>query len=168
MKYLLDLGHTNVVVVAPFSFGEPTQLRLQGIRKALTERGIQETPNMFIETDDYSFDLGVHIGQQIAVMNPRPTAVFALTDVTAVGILRAFLQANISVPRDISVMGYDGIPLASYVTPSISTVAQPIEEMGKEAVSSLLNHIQNPDLPPDLITLKTKLIIRESTAEPPH
>ena len=167
MKYLLDLGHTNVVIVAPFSFGEPTQLRLQGIRQALAEYGILQTPDMFIETDDYSFDLGVQIGHQIAVMNPRPTAVFALTDVTAVGVMRAFLQNDISVPGDISVMGYDGVPLSSYVTPSLSTVAQPIDEMGQEAVSILLNHIDNPDLPPDRAVLETRLIIRESTAEPP-
>ena len=164
MKYLLDLGHRRISVVAPFNFAEPTQHRIRGIRQAMAEYGIVETPDMFITSDDHSFNLGVDAGNQLAQMQPRPTAVFALTDVTAIGIMRAFGQINIKIPDDISVMGYDDIPLSAYVTPALSTVAQPITDMGKTAVQMLLSHIQNPDAPSDRAVLSTNLVIRESTA----
>lgn len=168
MKYLIELGHRNIIIVAPFSFAEPTQHRIRGIRQAMKEFGLPERPGMFITSDDHSFDMGVKTGHELAKLSPRPTAIFALTDVTAIGIMRAFWQIGLRIPDDISVMGYDNIPLSSYVTPALSTVSQPIEEMGKTAVQMLLNHIQNPDLPADKAVLATQLMIRESTAEPPE
>lgn len=69
-----------------------------------------------------------------------------------------------NVPDDISVMGYDGIPISGYVMPTLTTIAQPIAEMGKQAVKALLSHIQNPGLPPDRVVLPNRLIVRESTA----
>jgi LacI family transcriptional regulator len=166
MKYLIELGHRHIIVVAPFSTASPIQQRIRGIHQALEEFGIPEDPNTFITPDDHSFDFGVNIGNQLMQMNPRPTAVFALTDVTAIGIMRACWQLGLHIPDDISVMGYDDIPLASYASPALSTIAQSIAEMGQTAVQLLLNHIQNPDLPSDHAVLATQLVIRETTAPP--
>lgn len=166
MKYLLELGHRRIKVVAPFSFAEPTQHRLRGIREALAEFGLDAPDDMFLTSDDHSFELGVNVGLQVAQEQPRPTAIFALTDVTAVGVMRAMWQLNLRIPEDMTVMGYDGIPLSAYVTPALTTVAQPIVEMGRISVQLLLQHIQNPELPPEKAVLENKLIIRESTAPP--
>ena len=165
MKYLLELGHRNIKVVSPFDFAQPVQHRIRGIREALSEFAIEEPSDMFLTSDDPSFEMGINAGKYLATLDPYPTAIFALTDVTAVGILHGLAQMGLKVPEDVSVMGYDGIPLSGYVMPTITTVAQPISEMGKKAVEVLLNHINDPDLPPDRVVLENKLIIRESTAE---
>jgi LacI family transcriptional regulator len=166
MKYLLELGHRNIKIVTPFHFAHPVQHRLRGVREALTEFGIKETPDMFLTSDDPSFEMGINAGIQLARLQPHPTAIFALTDVTAVGILHGLARMNLNVPNDISVMGYDGIPLSAYIMPTLTTVAQPIANMGKKAVEILLNHIHNPELPPDKLVLPNQLVIRESTAAP--
>lgn len=166
MKYLLELGHRRIAVVAPFNFAQPVQHRLRGIRQALAEAGVPENPDMMLISDDHSFDMGVNAGIHLAQMNPRPTAIFGLTDVTAIGIMRGLTQMNLRIPEDISVMGYDGISLSSYFMPTLTTVAQPIEEMGKAAVSILLDQIQNPDLPAAKVVLPNRLLIRDSTAPP--
>jgi len=164
MKYLLELGHRQINVVAPFAFAHPVQHRIRGIRQAMAEFGLQESPDMFITSNEYSFEMGIETGIYLAKLQPRPTAIFALTDVTAVGIMRGLNQMNLRVPEDISVMGYDGIPLSAYVTPALSTVAQPITDMGITAVDILLKHVRSPELPPDKAMLPTELVIRESTA----
>lgn len=162
MKYLLELGHRDIRVVAPFDFAQPVQHRIRGIREALAEFGIDESPEMFMTSDDPSFEMGIQAGKHLAQLSSLPTAIFALTDVTAVGILHGLAQMGLKVPDDMSVMGYDGIPLSAYVMPTLTTVAQPIKTMGKKAVEILLKHIQDPDLPPDRAVLPNQLIIRES------
>lgn len=166
MKYLLELGHRHISVVAPFNFAEPVQHRIRGIRQAMKEFGVTEPDGMFLTSDDPSFEMGIHAGKRLASQRPHPTAIFALTDVTAVGIMQGVTQAGLRIPDDISVMGYDGIPLSGYVMPTLTTISQSIKEMGQRAVQILLNHVQNPDAPPDKAVLPTKLIIRESTAPP--
>jgi LacI family transcriptional regulator len=166
MKYLMELGHERIRIVAPFAFAHPVQYRMRGIREAMAEFGYKETPNMFLTSDDHSFEMGIQAGIELAQSNPRPTAIFALTDVTAVGIIHGLAKMGLRVPNNISVMGYDDIPLSAYVLPPLTTVAQSITQMGKKAVEILLNHIQNPDLPAEKAVLPTKLIIRDSTAPP--
>ena len=167
MKYLIELGHRRINVVAPFAFAQPMQNRLRGIRKALAEYDIPKTPDTIITSNDPSFELGIAVGQQLAQSNPRPTAIFALTDVTAVGVMHGLARQDVRIPDQVSVLGYDGIQLSAYVMPTLSTVAQPIVDMGRTAVQILLQHIQNPELPPDKAVLPTQLIVRESTAPPP-
>lgn len=165
MKYLLELGHRNIKIVAPFDFAQPMQHRLRGIRQALAEFSVQEPSDMFLTSDDPSFEMGIQAGKFLAKLDPHPTAIFALTDVTAVGILHGLAQMGLRVPEDVSVMGYDGIPLSAYVMPTLTTIAQPITQMGIKAVEILLNRLRKPDLAPERIVLPNQLIIRESTRE---
>jgi DNA-binding LacI/PurR family transcriptional regulator len=83
--------------------------------------------------------------------------------VTAIGVMRGLAGMGLRVPEDISVMGYDNIPLSEYVLPSLTTVAQPIAAMGKKAVEVLLEHIKNPETVADKAVLPSELIVREST-----
>jgi LacI family transcriptional regulator len=163
MKYLLDLGHRDIRVIAPFDFAHPVRHRIRGIRDALAEYGIPEPPDMVSMSDDPSFEMGINAGVAFAQMDPRPTAIFALTDVTAIGVMRGLAGMGLRVPEDISVMGYDNIPLSEYVLPSLTTVAQPIAAMGKKAVEVLLEHIKNPETVADKAVLPSELIVREST-----
>lgn len=164
MKYLLDLGHRRIKIVAPFNFAQPMQNRLRGVREAMAEYGIRAESDMFLTSDDHSFEMGIRAGLELAKSRVRPSAIFALTDVTAVGVMHGLARMNLRVPDDISVMGYDNIPMSAYVMPPLSTVAQPIIEMGKTAVEILLKHIQDPNLTSDKAVLPTQLVIRESTA----
>lgn len=163
MKYLLELGHRNIVVVAPFDNKQPMQHRLRGVYKALDEFDIERHDGMFIMRNDHSFEMGIEAGKCIADMETLPSAVFALTDVTAVGLLHGLNTMGLRVPDDISVMGYDGIPLSSYVLPNLTTVAQPIDDMGRTAVQLLIKHMEDPYIEPDRVVLPNKLIIRDST-----
>ncbi|GAB5490347.1 MAG: substrate-binding domain-containing protein [Phototrophicaceae bacterium] len=163
MKYLLELGHRNIKVVAPFNFAQPMQHRLRGIRQALAEFSVPEPSDMFLMSNDPSFEMGINAGKYLAQLDPLPTAIFALTDVTAVGVLHGLAQMGLTVPDDVSVMGYDGVPLSAYIMPSLTTIAQPITQMGIKAVEILLNQLRNPDLPSDRIVLPNQLLIREST-----
>jgi len=163
MQHLIEQGHRNIRVVAPFDFAQPMQHRIRGIREALQDYAIEERPTTFMMNDDHSFEMGINVGKAIASEASPPTAIFALTDVTAVGILHGLAQMGLSVPDDISVMGYDGIPLSAYIMPTLTTVEQPIVEMGKQAVEILLNHIQDAELPSDRVVLPNRLVVREST-----
>jgi DNA-binding LacI/PurR family transcriptional regulator len=164
MNYLLELGHRHIGIVAPFSFAQPMQHRIRGVREAMAEWGLKENSEMFIMSNDPSFEMGINAGIYFAQLEPRPTAIYALTDVTAVGVMHGLRRMNLSIPDDVSVMGYDNIPLSAYIMPTLSTVSQPITAMGKTAVEILLRHIQNPELAPEKAVLPTELIIRESTA----
>ncbi|MFZ4815650.1 MAG: LacI family DNA-binding transcriptional regulator [Phototrophicaceae bacterium] len=166
MKHLLELGHRRIQVVAPFFITQPVQKRIVGIREALAEWRIEESADMFTMSSDPSFEMGIAVGIELAQRHPRPTAIFALSDVTAVGVMHGVNRMNLRVPHDISVMGYDNIPLSAYVMPPLTTVSQSITEMGKAAVEILLRHIQTPELAPEKAVLPTYVVLRESVATP--
>jgi LacI family transcriptional regulator len=97
---------------------------------------------------------------------PRPaTAVFAASDAMAVGAIKTLAQANLRVPDDISVAGYDDDPIATLITPPLTTVRQPVVDLGKAAVESLINLLENPDSSAPPKVLSTCLIPRGSTRQ---
>ena len=100
--------------------------------------------------------------QQLLSLSERPTAVFAGNDVSAVGVYQALYRAGLRVPQDISVIGYDDIELARYLTPPLTTIHQPQEELCRQAVDTLLERIQGADDAPRIISLEPTLIQRES------
>jgi DNA-binding LacI/PurR family transcriptional regulator len=111
-------------------------------------------------------EMGYHGALKLLRQSPHVTAIFALTDAIAVGVLRAASELGLQVPRDLSVIGFDDMALASHVTPRLTTIAQPVEKIGQTATELLLAQIQNPETPPETVMLETKLIVRESTAPP--
>lgn len=168
MKYLIELGHERIGVVAgpKPTTSEPISRRIEGVRRAMQECGIEENPELVMLEDDQLFDMGYRVGKKLLSLEQPPTAIFALTDVTAVGVMHAADELGFSVPDDLSVLGYDDIPIASYIIPPLSTVKQPIVEMGQAAVEILLDSIQNKDFEPKKMVLNTYLIVRRSTGEP--
>ncbi len=105
---------------------------------------------------------------EVLRLNPRPTAVLAYPDVVAVGALRAAHDLGLAVPRDVSVVGFDDIPLVAYLQPALTTVAVPIRDLGQRAAEMLLRRIRGEaSRTAERIVLPTNLIVRDSTAPPP-
>ncbi|MGO7860149.1 LacI family DNA-binding transcriptional regulator [Rhizobium leguminosarum] len=104
--------------------------------------------------------------RRLLALNPRPTAVVCGSDLLAASALQAISEAGLSVPHDISIIGYDD-SVAEILTPALSSIAQPIEEMGKKAVTLALQSIDDPTLGDQTMSTSTSLVVRESTAKPP-
>lgn len=173
-RHLLDLGHRRIAVIGAEPHSESMARRLTGVRQAFGEAGIKPTEVCLeISTGD-QFRLGSATTQRLSRQPRRPTAVIALTDMLAVGALHGAVKAGLQLPADLSVTGFDDIPLASYVLPELTTVAQPVAQMAERAVNRLLRLIQehlvrlaeDPELNPQCVVLRTCLIVRNSTAAP--
>src|SRR5262245_3161958 len=113
------------------------------------------------------FELGFAAATELLLRSDRPTAIFALTDTIAVGVMNAAYKLNIEIPGQLSVIGFDDLPLASYSRPGLTTIAQPIHELGTTAVKLLLRYLHEEEVPIQRIILDTQLVIRESTAPSP-
>src|SRR5215472_3252088 len=138
--------------------------RLAGINHAFQEAGIRQGHRLFAEGPLEQFELGFSVTQEFLQSSRPPTAVIALTDVIAVGTLHAAWKAGLSLPRDLSVTGFDDVPLARYTMPELTTAAQPVFEMGKQAALRLLRRISKPDVKARRTLLPTSIVIRSSTA----
>ena len=167
MQHLAELGHRRIGVVAAPSYPETLQRRLRGVREAIAAFGIDDDPELIIIGDTQLFDMGYEAGKHLLSLRQRPTAIFALTDVTALGVMHAAAEIGLRIPHDLSLMGYDDVPFASYTVPQLTTVAQPFVEMGTTAVELLLKQMESPDQEPAKAVLPTRLVVRGSTA-PPH
>ncbi|MGB1286485.1 MAG: LacI family DNA-binding transcriptional regulator [Aggregatilineales bacterium] len=166
IEHLIKLGHRRIGVVAAPSHPEPILRRIRGTQEALADYGIDLDPDLLITRDTQLFNAGYEAGRHLLQLDPRPTAIFALTDVTAVGVMHAAAEMNLRIPEDLSIVGYDNIPIASYILPPLTTVNQPIIEMGETAVDVLFKHIESPELEPEKTVLRTNLVVRQSTAAP--
>lgn len=160
-RHLIEQGHRKIGLITGPLDKLPAQSRQHGYRQALDEAGIAFRPEYIVE-GDFEFAGGITAMQQLLSLSEHPTAVFAGNDVSAVGVYQALYRAGLSVPQDISVIGYDDIELARYLTPPLTTIHQPQEELYRKAVDTLLARIQGADDEPRLITLEPTLIQRES------
>ncbi len=166
VEYLAGLGHRRVGVIAAPAYPEPIKRRMEGVRQAMQDYGLDNDPALVKIGDSQMFDMGYAATRELLSLKERPTAIFALTDVTAVGVMHAARELGVRIPDELSIMGYDNIPIASYMLPPLTTIAQPLVEMGATAVDLLLKSIHNPGTPPEKAVLGTRLVVRESTAEP--
>lgn len=158
---LVNLGHRNFGIIS----GPPNLAtscdRLEGFQRALNEAGIALHPERIID-GDFSRDSGAEAAVHLLKRFPQITAIFALNDIMAVGALSALRQRGVSVPHDVSLAGFDDIPIARDVTPTLSTVRLPMMQMGVRALEFVLedhgSELQVEHLP-------TKVVMRESTAQ---
>lgn len=163
-QHLLDLGHRRIGLVVSMPHPKPGALRLHGARTALRDYGIQHDPELLITADTQLFDVGYRAGKQLLQLEAPPSAIFANTDVTAVGVLHAAAELGLRIPQDLSVIGYDDVPIASYTIPPLTTVAQPIVEMGRKCVDLLLERLNQDETANKTAVLATHLVLRQSTA----
>ena len=165
-RYLLDLGHRRFACVVGPSDLTPSAGRIAGFRRALAEAGVALDPEVVVRGNG-RHDGGIAATRELVRRGLDFTAVFAFNDMMAVGVIGTLLRASRRVPEDVSVVGFDDVPAAAATWPAITTVAQPIGEMGRTAVRLLLERIAERDRAPVRIVLPTRLIERESAGPPP-
>ncbi|MFG3026855.1 LacI family DNA-binding transcriptional regulator [Streptomyces sp. NPDC048254] len=163
-EHLLDLGHQTVHHLAGPQRWYAARDRLRGWREALEARGRDEPS---VVEGDWSAASGYAAGRVLAA-DPGVTAVFAANDDMAIGLMRALTEAGRTVPEDVSVVGFDDIPVAAFVTPPLTTVRQPFDAVAQEGLRLLVHAIEKPgaDLPP-ANDPPVELVLRASTAPAP-
>jgi LacI family transcriptional regulator len=162
-RHLIELGHRHIACVAGPSQLTPSADRVRGYRRALRESCIPEE-RCLVVPGDFRAQGGEAALQVLLLLSTPPSAIFACNDMMAIGVLRAARSAGLSVPGDLSVVGFDDIPLASVVSPALTTVAQPTTELAAHSVRLLLARMQNSqeELPTQRIVLEPRLIERDS------
>jgi LacI family transcriptional regulator len=161
-RHLIELGHKRIACIAGPSSITPSAERITGYRMALEEAGLSYDENLLLR-GDYHAQSGMEITHSILKMDPRPTAIFALNDLMALGALRAAAEASCSVPSDLAIVGYDDLELAQFTNPPLTTIAQPKKEIGAQAVNLLVERISRKDRSPSRLVLPPELIVRRST-----
>ncbi len=135
-KFLLDLGKRTIALIGGWGYSVGDK-RLEGYKEALSEAGLPFKPSLVV-SGDYTVQSGKKAMQQLLCSAENLDAVFVLSDEMAIGVIRAVKEAGLSVPDDISVLGFDGIDLGEYLNPTLATVSQPIEKIGIESAEALL------------------------------
>ncbi len=162
---LFSIGHRRIGFISgTMDFG-CAQERLAGYEAALKDHGITIDPNLVCE-GDFLQPQGYHCTQQLLSLATPPTALFVSNDVMAFGAMEAARERGLHIPADLSIIGFDDIPQAAHVHPALTTVRQPLEEMGRSAANLLLKYIAHPLAEVERIELPTELIIRESCQAP--
>jgi LacI family transcriptional regulator len=169
-RHLLDLGHKHLAIVAPPLDIAETFLRVEGFHRALSERSLSVTAGAEINLPDYSAEQGAKAALALLKLRPRPTAVFvAAGDGAALGMLRELSAQGLNVPRDISVLGYDDLPVSESSDPPLSTVRQPLEAMAARLTDVLMDAVLHPRARPSLQqSFDPELVLRLSTGIPPR
>ncbi|MEA4910414.1 MAG: LacI family DNA-binding transcriptional regulator [Anaerolineaceae bacterium] len=139
---LIKHGHRRIACITGPSALTPSADRVLGFRRAMQEAGLPVN-EAWLATGNFRADGGETAMCEILAAPEHPTAVFACNDMMAIGALRMLRGANLKVPEDISVVGYDDIPIAAQISPALTTVAQPVEQMASIATQLLLSRIQN-------------------------
>ena len=168
VQHLFDLGHRQIGHISGPSRNTFPNERLVGFRKAMFEHRLDVRED-WILPGDYTMESGRAAGRTYAALPDRPTAVFAANDEMAIGLIAELHRHGIECPRDISVMGFDDISVSQNYSPSLTTMRQPREQIGRIATETLVNILEgNVASPaPVRVVLKSELIVRESTAPPP-
>ncbi len=163
-RHLIDLGHRTIGVVAGPTYASSAVGRVRGHRKALHEAGLP-IDDRLIRASDFSMESGENIGRALLKETPRPTAVFAVNDNTAIGVLAAAQSRGLTVPSDLSIVGYNDIPLAARLPIPLTTVRVPLDQIADAAVDLLNRRPDDTTSPTHRIAAPT-LIPRASTTRP--
>ncbi|SDT11868.1 LacI family DNA-binding transcriptional regulator [Pseudomonas granadensis] len=164
-EHLIGLGHRRIGLIKGPQHSPLTQARVAGYQAALTKAGIPSDPAIICH-GDFSLRAGYDGAATLLTLSDRPTALFCENDEMAIGALKRIKEAGLRVPGDISVVGFDDIPLAHYCDPPLTTIAQPAEGFGRTAVEMLINLIEKKINPEQHLILPFELTIRESSAAP--
>ena len=161
---LLELGHKNLVVVGGHrNYSEIARLRHQGCVQAFREHGMVFQESQY-ETARFNFADGYRAARVLLERNPDVTALFAMSDVMALGAIRALADAGKRVPEDISVVGFDGLQIGEYTLPRLSTVSQSVEQLVERSMNLLLEGIET-GMQAKHEVVPVRLMLRESVRE---
>ena len=163
-RHLLSLGHRRLAMVTGPMIEDCSQDRCNGFNSAMTAAGFEVDPTLVIE-GDWSATSGHNALMQLAETALIPTAIFAQNDRMAIGVIRAARQLGILVPEQLSVIGVDDMPLASYFDPPLTTMHQDTLEIGRAASRLLVRCVEKQDCVRQNLRLPSSLIVRSSTAQ---
>jgi LacI family transcriptional regulator len=164
-RHLLELGHRRIAIISGPDDVLCSRARLAGFRFAHDEAGITVDPDL-VRYGTFYLNAGYEHGVALLDRADRPTAIFAGSDMQALGVLRAARRLGLDVPGQLSVIGYDNVPMAAWTDPALTTVDQPIRDMAGTATRMVLDLARGEDLPTSRVDLVTELVVRESTAPP--
>ncbi|WP_159943888.1 MULTISPECIES: LacI family DNA-binding transcriptional regulator [unclassified Nocardiopsis] len=165
-EHLIHLGHRRIAFVA----GRPelwcSRARLDGYRAGLETAGLA-VDDALVVPGEFGYESGFRAGERLFDLEEPPTAVFAASDQMALGVYEALRRRGLRVPGDVSVVGFDDLPEASWSSPSLTTVRQPLSDMGRLAVRTVQRLVRRETIESPRVELATELVVRDSTAPPP-
>ncbi|MBM6616599.1 LacI family DNA-binding transcriptional regulator [Bacillus suaedaesalsae] len=161
VKHLIKLGHEKIALVNSDEKYLYARQRKLGYVRALKEHGLSMNEQYIIHTEELGFEQGQQAMKKIMQLADRPTAVFAVSDLLAIGALKEINANGLHVPNDMAVVGFDKIDFSNMTNPTLTTIAQPMYKMGTIAAKMLINQIKGEHV--DSIILDHELVIREST-----
>lgn len=154
--YLVEMGHKSIAFISgPFNTSTTID-RKQGFEEVLSERGL---PPLHVESGIYTYESGFKAAQALVAMKKKVDCIFCANDITALGAIEAIREMGLSIPEDISIVGFDDINMASWPSYSLTTWKQPIDEMVDNAVKLLLGEETNQE---NVVKLKGNLVVRKS------
>jgi DNA-binding LacI/PurR family transcriptional regulator len=166
LTHLLELGHTNIAFMKGSPLSTDSHDRWIAICEVAAKLGIRMWPELVIELEgeDPTPNLGYPFAKRLLKRKRPFTALFAYNDISAIGSICAFQESGLRVPQDVSVIGFDDIQTAAYMVPSLTTVRQPLWQMGQMAARTLLEEIEGRTKYVPEIVIKPELVVRKSTA----
>ena len=169
LNHLNELGHNEIALMKGSEVSPDSEDRWNAICEVAEELGIPVRPELIIQLqgDDSTPQLGYPFAKELLARKRPFTALFAYNDISAIGSIRAFQDAGLRVPEDISVVGFDDIRIAVHNNPSLTTVRQPLQKMGEIAARTLLNRIEEHEEWVPEIAIEPEFVVRNSTARAP-
>lgn len=169
VDYLCEMGHKKIAIIAaPEDDQSIGRLRLEGYRNALEERGISLDPDLICrmkeDIDTYTMENGYTVTKELLSSKREFTALYAISDSVAIGACKAIFDAGLRVPEDYSVAGFDGLEMAHYYQPSITTVKQPVEDMARATIKLLFEQIKKKSGNRHVV-FPAELVVGQSTRE---
>ncbi|MTD52871.1 LacI family DNA-binding transcriptional regulator [Amycolatopsis pithecellobii] len=165
-EHLLGLGHRRIAYAGGPLEASCSQARLHGYRAALENAGCATDPELVLH-GGFQYGDGLDMGTRLLALDMPPTAIFAGNDAAALGVMEAARRRGLRVPEDLSVVGFDDTVLAERSTPALTTVRQPLQDMGRVALRTLLRLAAGETLDSHHVELATNLVVRDSTARIP-
>jgi DNA-binding LacI/PurR family transcriptional regulator len=164
-RHLLGLGHRRIGVIGGPEWILCSRARIDGYRAAMDEAGVPIDARL-VSHGKFHVEEGIEKGRALLALPDRPTAIFAGNDLQALGVYQAAREARLHIPEDLSVVGFDDLPVAQWVGPPLTTIRQPLMDMATVAAEMVLSIANGEEPAQTRIELATELIIRESTAPP--
>ncbi|WP_282175800.1 substrate-binding domain-containing protein [Vibrio nereis] len=163
-KYLVDAGHKNIGCITGPLVKHQAQMRYEGYKRALNEAGLEFNPHWIIESD-FECEGGYDSFNKMCEKGPLPEAIFVCNDMMAMGVINAANERGIRIPEDLSIIGYDDIHIAKFMTPALTTIHQPKYRLGKAAVEALLNKLDGGETEPQVVQLEPALVERKTVKQ---
>lgn len=161
VKHFISLGHKNIALINSDKKFQYARQREKGYKKALEEAGIIIQDENILYTETLNFEQGQNAMRKLFTLKELPTAVFAVSDLLAIGALKEVNSKSLQVPNDIAIAGFDNIDFSNMTHPTLTTVSQPMLKMGSIAAEMIINKIKGAEV--DNVILDHELVIREST-----